>query len=129
PAILEMLAAMPRRQVIWVFVHLLLVVAINAGRGELVLNHFGVGKEMKVMAIGDSITDDCSLNGAWRLYLQPLLETNGYPFRFVGRQTSSAVPPTFTKVNHEGYCGSVIAPPGVFAVHGYSTTDAYLLKI
>jgi lysophospholipase L1-like esterase len=35
----------------------------------------------------------------------------------------------FTKTHHEGYCGAVIAPPGVFAVHGYSTTDAYLLKI
>jgi lysophospholipase L1-like esterase len=58
-----------------------------------------------------------------------LLETNGYPFRFVGRQFSSAVLPSFTKVNHEGYCGSVIAPPGVFAVHGYNTADAYLLKI
>ena len=81
------------------------------------------------MPIGDSITDDCMINGAWRLYLQPLLQTNGYPFTFVGRQSSSPVSPSFTKVNHEGYCGAVIAPPGVFAVHGYTTTNAFLLKI
>jgi hypothetical protein len=27
------------------------------------------------MPVGDSITDDCEINGAWRLYLQPLLDT------------------------------------------------------
>jgi lysophospholipase L1-like esterase len=32
-------------------------------------------------------------------------------------------------VKHEGYCGTVIAPPGVYAVHGYTTTNAYLLRI
>jgi lysophospholipase L1-like esterase len=81
------------------------------------------------MAIGDSITDDCSISGAWRRYLQPLLETNGYPFVFVGRYASTPTTPSFTKVYHEGHCGAVIAPPGAFAVHGYTTTDAYLLKI
>lgn len=97
-------------------------------RAELILADYSASKPVKIMAIGDSITDDCSINGAWRFYLQPLLETNGYPFRFVGRQASTPVR-SFTKVNHEGYCGAVIAPPGVFAVHGYSTTDAYLLRI
>ncbi len=81
------------------------------------------------MPIGDSITDDCSLNGAWRLYLQPLLQTSGYPFMFVGRQASFPVLPSFASVNHEGHCGAVIGPPGVFAVHGYNTSDDYLLKI
>jgi lysophospholipase L1-like esterase len=57
-----------------------------------------------------------------------MLETNGFPFAFVGRQDSGPIG-GFTKTHHEGYCGAVIAPPGVFAVHGYSTTDAYLLKI
>jgi lysophospholipase L1-like esterase len=101
---------------------------LTSARSELVLTNFTIAKPLKIMPIGDSITDDCSLNGAWRLYLQPLLETNGFPFTFTGRQISSAAP-GFSKTHHEGYCGTVIAPPGVFAVHGYNTTDAYLLKI
>ena len=96
---------------------------------DLVLSDFSPARPIKVMAIGDSITDDCSINGAWRRYLQPLLETNCYPFVFVGRYASTPSAPSFTKVNHEGHCGAVIAAPGAFAVHGYSTTDAYLLKI
>jgi lysophospholipase L1-like esterase len=104
------------------------VLVLASAHAELVLNNFSTSKPMKIMPIGDSITDDCSLNGAWRLYLQPMLETNGYPFTFVGRQISTGQP-GFSKTHHEGYCGAVIAPPGVFAVHGYSTTDAYLLKI
>src|SRR6516164_1568138 len=97
---------------------------------SLVLNNFSASHPIKVMAIGDSITDDCSINGAWRLYLQPLLETNGYPFTFVGRNQS---PPSgsFTKVQHEGYCGAVVAPPGVltYSVHGYAGPEVYLQKI
>jgi lysophospholipase L1-like esterase len=107
---------------------ILLLGVLTSAHSELVLTNFTVAKPLKIMPIGDSITDDCSVNGAWRLYLQPLLETNGFPFTFTGRQISSGTP-GFTKTHHEGYCGSVIAPPGVFAVHGYSTTDAYLLKI
>jgi lysophospholipase L1-like esterase len=99
-------------------------------QGDLVLSNFSSSNPMKVMAIGDSITDDCVYNGAWRQYLQPLLDANGYPFVFVGRQASS---PSggFTKVFHEGYCGAVIAPPGVltYAVHGYAGPDVYLQKI
>jgi lysophospholipase L1-like esterase len=106
---------------------ILLLGMLPSARSELVLANFTAAKPIKVMPVGDSITDDCSLNGAWRLYLQPMLETNGFPFTFTGRQISSPV--GFTKTHHEGYCGAVIAPPGVFAVHGYSTTDAYLLKI
>ncbi len=79
------------------------------------------------MAVGDSITDDCSINGAWRQDLQPLLQTNGYPFTFVGRYSSSSTP-TFTKVKHEGICGAVIAAPGMMttAVHDYSGPNTYL---
>jgi lysophospholipase L1-like esterase len=110
-------------------VYVLLLGVLGAAHAELVLTNFNASRPLKIMAIGDSITDDCSINGAWRLYLQPLLETNGYPFTFVGRQASIAVPPSFTKVKHEGYCGTVIAPPGVFAVHSYTATNAYLLKI
>src|SRR5689334_21964010 len=107
---------------------ILLLGVLPSARSELVLTNFIPPRLLKIMPIGDSITDDCSLNGAWRLYLQPMLDTNGFLFNFVGRQNSTAIG-SFAKTHHEGYCGAVIAPPGVFAVHGYSTTDAYLLKI
>jgi lysophospholipase L1-like esterase len=98
-------------------------------KAELALTNFSASRPLKIMAVGDSITDDCSVNGAWRRYLQPLLETNGFAFTFVGRQASTAVIPSFTKVRHEGYCGAVIAPPGFIAVHGYAATNAYLFNI
>jgi lysophospholipase L1-like esterase len=95
-----------------------------------VLANFSAANPIKVMAIGDSITDDCIANGAWRQYLQPLLDTNGYPFTFVGRNQSTPFG-DFTKTQHEGYCGAVVAPPGVLTspVHGYAGTDVYLQKI
>jgi lysophospholipase L1-like esterase len=79
------------------------------------------------MAVGDSITDDCSIPGAWRQYLQPLLESNGYAFTFVGRFSSSPTA-TFTKVRHEGICGAVIAAPGMMTtpVHNYPGPNTYL---
>ncbi len=116
-----------RNRLLALFIFSVVGVLVSA-RSEVVLNNFTASKPMKIMPIGDSITDDCSVNGAWRLYLEPLLETNAFPFTFVGRQISSTMV-GFTKTHHEGYCGAVIAPPGVFAVHGYSTSDAYLLKI
>ena len=99
-------------------------------RAELVLADFSPANPIKIMAAGDSITDDCVVNGAWRLYLQPLLEADGYPFAFVGR-AASAPSGGFTQVQHEGYCGSVLAAPGVltYAVHGYAGVDVYLQKI
>jgi lysophospholipase L1-like esterase len=107
---------------------LLLLVAGVAGRAELVLANFSSTNLLKVMAVGDSITDDCSINGAWRAPLQPLLETNSFPFAFTGRQAST--PATgFSKVRHEGYCGAVIAPPGVFPAHQYADINNYLQKI
>lgn len=101
--------------------------AVFHARGDLVLTNFSTTNLLKIMATGDSITDDCSINGAWRQYLQPLLETNGYPFTFVGRY-SSTPSATFTKVQHEGICGAVVAAPGLMttAVHGYPGPDTYL---
>jgi lysophospholipase L1-like esterase len=98
-------------------------------RGELVLTNFSAANPLEVMAVGDSITDDCSMNGAWRQYLQPLLETNGYPFTFLGRFSSTASR-TFTKLKHEGICGAVIAAPGMMTtpVHNYAGADTYLQK-
>ena len=108
---------------------LLLSGTLMSARGQLVLANFSAANPIKVMAIGDSITDD-NTPGAWRQYLQPLLDINGYPFTFVGRNQS--VPSgSFTKTNHEGHSGAVIAPPGVlsYAVHGYAGPDVYLQKI
>jgi lysophospholipase L1-like esterase len=99
-------------------------------RGEIVLANYSASQPLKIMALGDSITDDGNGNGAWRLYLQPLLETNGYPFTFVGRNQSTPSG-SFTKTAHEGYSGAVIAAPSVlsYAVHGYAGPDVYLQKI
>ena len=97
-------------------------------RAELVLTNFSTTNLMKIMPVGDSITDDCSTNGAWRLFLQPLLESNHIAFTNTGRNVSAAAT-GFTKRRHEGYCGSVIGPPGVFAVYSYSTVNAYLQRI
>ncbi len=109
---------------------LLLLGVLLSARGELVPANFSAAQPIKVMAIGDSITDDCVYNGAWRQYLQPLLDANGYPFVFVGR-VQSMPSGSFTKTQHEGYCGAVIAPPGVMTspVNGYAGTNVYLLKI
>jgi len=122
--LIAMILVLSRRML----VGLLLLAAVTTARGELVLANYGVTNRMKIMPVGDSITDDCSTNGAWRLFLQPLLETNGLAFTNTGRLLSVGYP-GFTKRNHEGYCGSVIGPPGVFAVYNYSTADAYLQRI
>ena len=104
----------------WALFCLVLLGALMSARGELVLANFSAANPVKIMAVGDSITDDCVFNGAWRQYLQPLLDTNGYPFTFVGRNQSMASG-SFTKTQHEGYCGAVIAPPGVMPVRCMAT--------
>ena len=97
-------------------------------RAELVLTNYTVANPLRIMPVGDSITDDCVTNGAWRLFLQSMLDTNGIAFTNTGRLLGAGYP-GFNKRWHEGYCGSVIAPPGVFAVYSYNTTDAYQQRI
>jgi len=118
-----------RYRLFWVWL-VLWFLSPAAGRAELVLTNFTPGNPLKIMAVGDSITDDCMFDGAWRQYLQPLLETNGYPFVFVGRQ-SSAPKVGFNQILHEGYCGSVIAAPGVYEneVYGYGPGDLYMQAV
>ena len=84
-----------------------LAIAGLSVRGQIVLSNYSGANPVKIMPVGDSITDDCSVNGAWRQPLQALLETNAFPFTFVGRQSSTTnfSNPGFTKRNHEGYCG------------------------
>jgi len=45
----------------------------------LVLANFSAANPIKIMPLGDSITDDGVTNGAWRQYLQPLLEQQVIP--------------------------------------------------
>jgi lysophospholipase L1-like esterase len=96
-------------------------------RADLLLTNYTASRPLKIMPVGDSITDDCAINGAWRLYLQPLLQTNGYAFTNLGRWVSSPTP-TFTQTHHEGICGAVIAYPGMFGYHGYPTASNYAQK-
>ncbi len=104
----------------------LLAGTVISTRGEIVLANYSSNNPVKIMCIGDSITDDCEINGAWRQYLQPLLDNSGYPFTFVGRNHSS-VNGAFTKTAHEGFCGAVIAPPGVTTqVYQYAGTNVDL---
>ena len=97
-------------------------------RGELVLTNYTSTNPLRIMPVGDSITDDCVTNGAWRLFLQPILDTNGIAFTNTGRLLGAGYP-GFNKRWHEGYCGSVIAPPGVFGSYSYATADAYQQRI
>ena len=107
---------------------LLLCISV-AARGQIVLTNYSSANPLKIMAVGDSITDDCVVQGAWREPLQPLLETNGFPFTFVGREFSTRSG-AFTKTNHEGHCGAVVAAPGLFGDgHQYSSTQNYLQHI
>src|SRR3984957_2092885 len=107
---------------IWLMVNILAVVT---ARAELALTNYTAAHPLKVLASGDSITDDSVVNGAWRSYLEKLLVTNGYAFTHLGRWAS--VPYTgFTQVHHEGMDGAVIAAPGVSGpTHGYPLTNNY----
>jgi hypothetical protein len=109
------------------WVALVSLLAATALRADLVLTNYSASRPLKIMPVGDSITDDCAINGAWRLYLEPLLQTNGYAFTNLGRWISTPAS-GFTKTHHEGICGAVIAYPGMFGWHGYPTASNYALK-
>jgi lysophospholipase L1-like esterase len=108
----------------WIWVALVWTLASTALRADLVLTNYTRARPLKVMASGDSITDDSSINGAWRSYLQPLLQTNGYAFTNLGRWISSSTP-TFTLTRHEGMDGAVIGSPGLSPAHGYPSASNY----
>jgi len=69
---------------------------IAAGGGQLVLTNFSATHPINVMFVGDSITDDCQTDGAWRSDIQRILDTNNFPWRAVGRWAS---PVNSTNVN------------------------------
>lgn len=96
-------------------------------RAELALTNYTAAHPLKILPIGDSITDDSVTNGAWRTYLEPLLVANGYNFTNLGRW-GSIPQPGFTRTNHEGMDGSVIAAPGLSGpTHGYAAANNYSL--
>ena len=100
-----------------------------AARAGVVITDFTGTNVIRILPAGDSITDDCEVEGAWRRPLEPLLDSNNIPFIFIGRVISSETLPYFTKTKHEGYCGAVVAPPGVYGpVHNYSETNNYTEK-
>lgn len=106
---------------------LFLFLASSPLRADLVLTNYTATNLLRIMPVGDSITDDCAINGAWRLYLQPLLQTNGYAFTNLGRWVSSPIG-GFNKTHHEGICGAVIAYPGMFSAHNYPVQSNYAIK-
>ena len=120
----------PGKALFWLMIGLVILAGWLPARGQLVLRDFNAAHPVKIMYIGDSVTDDCVHVDAWRFYLELLLRTNSFPFASVGRQLS---PTTggFTNRQHEGYCGAVIAPPGTkdTVVHGYAPPNLYLDKV
>src|SRR5512139_2714538 len=82
----------------YLWLGLVCALAGTALRADLVLTNYTAARRLKVMASGDSITDDSSIDGAWRSYLQPLLQANGYTFTNLGRWISSSTP-TFTQTH------------------------------
>jgi lysophospholipase L1-like esterase len=114
------------RSVLAVCVALSLASSLSAA---LMLTNFSPSVPLQLMPVGDSITDDCFGNGAWRLPIQPVLEAAGVPYETVGRAVSTFAL-GFTQREHEGYCGAVIAPPGSGGpAHGYPGLEKYLQRI
>lgn len=100
-----------------------------AARGGIVITEFSATNSIRILPAGDSITDDCEVEGAWRRPLEPLLDSNNVPFTFIGRNISSPNLPYFTKIRHEGYCGAVVASPGVYGpVHSYAEANNFTEK-
>ena len=109
-----------------------LLVELLTVRGQLVLTNFSATNPIKIMFVGDSITDDCQTVGAWRSFFQQILDTNNFPWRAVGRWvsplTQNSLYTNFTKANYEAYCGITIASPGVTSgIHGYNDMNDFYL--
>src|SRR5580704_4407445 len=112
----------------WLIAGLMTLAAPQAACGQLVVDDFSPAHPIKVMYIGDSVTDTCAHSNSWRIYLEQILATNSFPFSAVGRYASPPFP-NFTNRLFEAFCGAVIAKPGVTTsgtVHGYASTNVYL---
>ncbi|NJO19795.1 MAG: hypothetical protein HC838_06605 [Spirulinaceae cyanobacterium RM2_2_10] len=62
---------------------------------------------LKIMPLGDSITDGYNLPGGYRFPLWQALRDRGYPIDFVGSQQNG--PATWPEREHEGHSGWKIA--------------------
>lgn len=61
------------------------------------------GSTLKIMPLGDSITDGYLIPGAYRINLHPLLVSSGVNFDFVGAMQNG--PSTLPDRDHEGHSG------------------------
>jgi len=86
-----------------------------SARGEFVLANYVGTNLIKIMSVGDSITDRLRHQRRVASAGPATADSGGLPSPMLARLTSGASA-GFTKRKHEGYCGSVVAPPGYFAV-------------
>ncbi|MCC3423123.1 MAG: hypothetical protein JGK24_05050 [Microcoleus sp. PH2017_29_MFU_D_A] len=61
---------------------------------------------IKIMPLGDSITDGYFVPGGYRIDLQPAMENRGYAIEFVGSLSNG--PDTLLSQHHEGHSGWLI---------------------
>lgn len=60
-------------------------------------------RPIKIMPLGDSITDGYFVPGGYRIDLQPAMENRGYAIEFVGSLSNG--PETLLSQHHEGHSG------------------------
>ena len=60
-------------------------------------------RPIKIMPLGDSITDGYFVPGGYRIDLQPAMENRGYAIEFVGSLSNG--PDTLLSQHHEGHSG------------------------
>ncbi|MEG4803337.1 SGNH/GDSL hydrolase family protein [Microcoleus sp. ARI1-B5] len=60
-------------------------------------------RPIKIMPLGDSITDGYFFPGGYRIDLQPAMESRGYAIEFVGSLSNG--PDTLLSQHHEGHSG------------------------
>ncbi|MBE9040902.1 SGNH hydrolase [Oscillatoriales cyanobacterium LEGE 11467] len=65
-----------------------------------------IDRPIKIMPLGDSITDGYLVPGGYRIDLWHRLNKRGYPFRFVGSRRNG--PDMLTQKQHEGHSGWTI---------------------
>jgi lysophospholipase L1-like esterase len=63
-------------------------------------------RPIKIMPLGDSITDGYFVPGGYRIDLEPAIEDRGYAIDFVGSQSNG--PDTLLDKQHEGHSGWTI---------------------
>lgn len=76
----------------------------NSDPSSLSSNNDSPGnRPIKIMPLGDSITDGYFVPGGYRIDLQPAIENRGYAIEFVGSLSNG--PDTLLSQHHEGHSG------------------------